>query len=150
MSGQTVWNNAGLEFFYRTEKIWREVYNSKRYLKLINKWEKWEATDKSKKDPIRTIWEHEEEEEKKKKSDVNSHTKKEWWEQNQGYSENLGLAMEIEWDNDEGEESSESDKEHEEQDEQDEQGEQGEQGKDNIVRGTQKKSLRRREMEQRK
>ena len=139
VSGQTVWNNAGLEFFYRTEKIWREVYNSKRYSKLINKWEKWEATDKSKKDPIRTIWEHEEEEEKKKKSDVNGHTKKEWWEQNQGYSENLGLAMEIEWDNDEGEESSESDEEHEEQDEQDEQGEQGEQGKDNIVRGTQKR-----------
>jgi hypothetical protein len=88
-----------LEFFYTTKKTWREVYNSKRYSKLINiwekweKWEKWEATDKSKKDPIRTIWEHEEEEEKKKKSNVDSHTKKEWWEQNQGYSENLGLAI---------------------------------------------------------
>ena len=143
MSGQTVWNNAGLEFFYRTEKIWREVYNSKRYSKLINiwekweKWEKWEATDKSKKDPIRTIWEDEEEEEKKKKSNVDSHTKKEWWEQNQGYSENLGLAMEIKWDNDEGEESSDPDEKHEEKGEQ---GEQGEQGEDNIMRGKEKKT----------
>ena len=137
VSGQTVWNNTGLEFFYTTEKIWREVYNSKRYSKLINKWEKWEATDKSKKDPIRTIWEDEEEEEKKKKSDVNSHTKKEWWEQNQGYSENLGLAMEIKWDNDEGEESSDPDEKHEEKGEQ---GEQDEQGEDNIMRGKEKKT----------
>ena len=68
VSGQTVWNNAGLEFVYTTKNNWRAVYNSKRYSKLINNWEKWEAMDKSKKDPIRTIWEDEEEEERRREA----------------------------------------------------------------------------------
>jgi hypothetical protein len=98
LSGNTVWNNAGMEFFYTAEKNWREIYNSNRYLKLINKWEKWEPADKTKKDSIKTIWEDDKEDEKKKRSDDDSVTKKEWWDTNVGYNENLGLKCEIRWD----------------------------------------------------
>ncbi len=95
LSGITVWNNPGLEFFYTAEKNWREVYNSDGYSKLINKWERWEPADKTKKDSIKTVWEDEEEDEKKKRSDDDSPTKKEWWDTNEGYNKNQGLKCEI-------------------------------------------------------
>ena len=38
--GKTVWNNEGLNFFYKAEKNWKKVYNDKEeFSNLCNKWE---------------------------------------------------------------------------------------------------------------
>jgi hypothetical protein len=65
--GKTVWNNAGLEFFYTAERNWTEVYSSKeQFSALVNGWEIWEPNDKTRKDPIRTKWRREEQDNNKK------------------------------------------------------------------------------------
>ena len=43
---------------------------------MVNGWEKWEPMDKSKKDPIRTVWKHEE----KKTTKDGLEERKRWWE----------------------------------------------------------------------
>ena len=86
-----------MEFFYTTEKNWREVYNSKRYSKLINKWEKWEARDKSKKDPLRTVWIIND---GKKAHKERADKYNQRWEEEEGYGTDFDLAGDFEWDDD--------------------------------------------------
>ncbi len=54
-------------YWHLFDVLLREICNSEKYSRLVNKWEKWEATDKSKKNVLRTIWVNEEEVETRKK-----------------------------------------------------------------------------------
>ena len=97
-SGKSVWNNEGLEFYYSVEKKWRATYNSKEeFTAMANGWEKWEPREKSKKDPLRTVWKHEQ----KKTNMDGSEGRSRWWEtEGEGYDTDLDLAAHFVWDKD--------------------------------------------------
>ena len=97
-SGKLVWNNEGLEYYYSVEKKWRVTYNSEEeFSVMINGWEKWEPKEKSKKDPLRTVWKHEE----KKTNKDGSEGGNRWWEtEGEGYDTDLDLAASFVWDKD--------------------------------------------------
>ena len=85
-SGKTVWDKNGLNFYYTTEKNWKEVYSDKDgFSELCNKWEEWEPEKKSRKDPVRTFWREAEEE---KNDTMEEALVDEWWErENMGYTD---------------------------------------------------------------
>ncbi len=96
-SGISVWNKEGLEFYYRVDKNWREVYNSKeQFSVLINGWENWEPKDKSKKDALRMFWTKDRDEDKEMSSEKNIRRKKHWWEEeDEGYNSDLNLKAQY-------------------------------------------------------
>ncbi len=93
-----MWNNKGLEYYYRAEQIWMDVYNSKElFLALVNGWERREPDDRTKKDPIRTRWIAPGEDWRKEKE--KSEVKKAWWEdKDDGYSSEVDFVAVYEWD----------------------------------------------------
>ena len=112
-SGKSVWNNHGLEFYYSVEKKWRATYNStEEYNAMTNGWQKWEPAEKSKKDPLRTVW-------KPDKKKTNKEERNRWWDKEaDGYDTDMGLRTEVTWDDNvlkkvredgEGDESSDDD-----------------------------------------
>ena len=97
-SGKSVWNDEGLEYYHGVEKKWRRTYNSEdEYSAMINGWEKWEPKEKSKKDPLRTVWKLEETKTNKDGSEGGSR----WSEtEGDGYGTDLDLAASFVWDED--------------------------------------------------
>ena len=59
--GVSLWNKAGLEYYYTAEENWKVVYNSKEmFSKLCNHWERWEPKDKGNgKQAPKTWWKKE-------------------------------------------------------------------------------------------
>jgi len=112
-SGKSVWNNHGLEFYYSVEKKWRATYNcTEEYNAMTNGWQKWEPAEKSKKDPLRTVW-------KPDKKKTNKEERNRWWEKEaEGYDTDMDLRATFTWDENvlkkagedgEGDESSDDD-----------------------------------------
>ncbi len=45
MQGKSLWNKEGMNFFFRAEAKWKEIYNSEEEMKLMyNGWERWITT----------------------------------------------------------------------------------------------------------
>jgi hypothetical protein len=65
-------------------------------LDLCNKWEQWEPEDKSRKNPVRTLWRDEVE-----KGDIGEENPvDEWWEaENMGYTEESDDKPKFYWNN---------------------------------------------------
>ena len=96
-SGVSMWNKAGLEYYYTVERNWKKVYNDKDQLSvLITGWENWEPKDKSKKDALRTHWSDDEEEDNKKITNKSKPDKREWWEEeDEGYNSDVYVMAEY-------------------------------------------------------
>ena len=97
-SGKSVWNDEGLEFYYQARKNWKDVWNNKEeFTALVNGWEKWEPMDKSKKDPLRTVWIIND---GKKAHNERADKYNQRWEEEEGYGTDFDLAGDFEWDDD--------------------------------------------------
>jgi len=96
-SGVSMWNKAGLEYYYTVKRNWKKVYNDKDQLSaLITGWENWEPKDKSKKDALGTHWSDDEEEDNKKITKKSKPDKREWWEEEDGgYNSDVYVMAEI-------------------------------------------------------
>jgi hypothetical protein len=99
--GLSLWNKAGLEYYYTTEENWKVVYNSKEmFSRLCNDWERWEPKDNgNRKQALKTWW---------KKVNVVTKLKNdengddETWYEKGGFTADLGVTGEWEHDTDIG------------------------------------------------
>ena len=112
--GVSLWNKAGLEYYYTAEENWKFVYNSKEmFLKLCNDWERWEPKDKGNgKQALKTWW---------KKGNVVTKLKNdkndddETWYKKGGHTTDLGVMGAWEQDTDIGDKSNDNDDDEEEE-----------------------------------
>ena len=98
--GVSLWNKAGLEYYYKAEENWKRLYNSVQlFSKLCNEWERWEPKDMGiRKKALKTWW--------KDKDDIVAttltHKEQEdneaWYYDNGGYSADVGVVGEWKYD----------------------------------------------------
>ena len=117
MSGQTVWNSEGLDFFYNTKKKWEEIYNTKMYSRLVKKWEEYEGNAKTREIKwkiLRTIDKYEGDEVTKKRGgvvgDEISPSKGKWYNDQIGkYTDDVSYEMKMDYSSDGTDEQNDGD-----------------------------------------
>ncbi len=99
--GVSLWNKAGLEYYYTAEENWKVVYNSKEmFSKLCNNWEWWEPKDNGNGKQALKTWRKKDNVVTKLKNDKNDDDKT-WYEKGE-YTTDLGVMGEWEHDTDIG------------------------------------------------
>jgi hypothetical protein len=115
MSGQTVWNSEGLDFFYDTKKKWEEIYNTKMYSRLVKKWEEYEGEGKTraiKGEILRTIDKYEGDKVSKKRGigDEISPSKGKWYNDQIGkYTDDVSYEMKMDYSSDDSDKQNDRD-----------------------------------------
>jgi hypothetical protein len=57
--GKSLWNLEGMKYFHRAETKWRQVYDSKKDMRVLcNGWERWITMEMVQRRHSKQLWEH--------------------------------------------------------------------------------------------